>query len=166
MFLVHLVFIHQLGGLEKQGDEGLVSYDANNHQAMVTTRAKKIAGITRDYPKLVIEGHAHASILLVGWGSTYGSLRQALLQCQTEGLAVALLQLRHINPLPDDLGAILKSYEHVFVAELNSGQLCQVLRARFLVDATSISQCSGQPFTTSHLVNVIKTEVNHERENV
>ena len=72
---------------------------------------------------------------------------------------MALLQLRHLNPLPNDLGAILKSFPHVFVAELNSGQLCQVLRAEFLVDAKSISQCNGQPFTTSYLLNTIKAEM-------
>lgn len=163
-------FIHQLGGLEKQGDEGRVSYDADNHQRMVSLRAKKIAGIARHYSTLQIEGDDQASILLVGWGSTYGSLKAALVQCQADGLPVALVHLRHLNPLPDDLGSIFSAFKHVLVAELNSGQLCQVLRARYLIDAKSIAQCNGQPFTTSFLVNAIqnhiKQEVTNEQANV
>ena len=159
-------FIHQLGGLEKQGNEGRVSYDADNHQKMVDIRAKKIAGIARDYPEVIIEGDEHADVLLVGWGSTYGSLRTTLLQCQAEGLPIALLHLRHLNPFPDDLGKTLKRFKHVLVVELNSGQLCQVLRAHYLVDARTINQCNGQPFTPGYLVKAIKAEVCHESANV
>jgi len=159
-------YIHQSGGLEKQGDEGRVSYDANNHQKMVALRAKKIAGIARDYSRLQIEGDDQAKVLLIGWGSTYGSLKAALIQCQADGLHIALVHLRHLNPLPNDLGPILSAYQHVLVAELNSGHLCQLLRAQYLVDAKSISQCNGQPFTTSHLVNAIKMEMTHEQANV
>ena len=159
-------FIHQLGGLEKQGEDGRVSYDADNHQKMVALREQKIAGIARHYSTLQIEGDEQASVLLVGWGSTYGSLKSALIQCQADGLSVALVQLRHLNPLPDDLGSILSPFQHVLVAELNSGQLCQVLRARYLIDAKSIAQCNGQPFTTSFLVNAIKMEVTDEQINV
>ncbi len=159
-------FIHQLGGLEKQGDEGRVSYDADNHQKMVNIRAQKIAGIARDYPELLTEGDETADVLLVGWGSTYGSLKSALTQCQMENISVALIHLRHLNPLPDGLGKLLGSFKHVLVAELNSGQLCQVLRSRYLVDAKSISQCNGQPFSTSYLVKAIKTEVTYEQDNI
>lgn len=162
-------FIHQLGGLEKQGEKGRVSYDADNHQNMVDTRHQKIAGIARSYPKLVIEGNESSSILLLGWGSTYGSFKSTLLQCQAEGIQVAMLHLRHLNPLPEELGDLLKQFKHVLVAELNSGQLCQLLRAQYLIDARSISQCNGQPFSTSFLVRAIKeitqgveAEVNHE----
>jgi 2-oxoglutarate ferredoxin oxidoreductase subunit alpha len=151
--------IHQLGGLEKQGEEGRVSYDAENHQQMVNTRIKKIAGVARGYPPLVIEGDETATILLMGWGSTYGSLRSALVQCQTEGLRIALLHLRHLHPLPDDLGSILKAYKKVLVAELNSGQLCQLLRSEYLIDAISIHQCTGQPFSTSYLVQSIQSSM-------
>lgn len=156
-------FIHQLGGLEKQGDEGKVSYDADNHQKMVTLRSDKIKGIAKGYSRSIIEGDASASVLIIGWGSTYGSLKSAVAQCQEQGVAVAYLHLRHLNPLPDDLGTILKSYEKVLVAELNSGQLCQIIRATYLVDAQSINQCNGQPFGVSHLVNAIKAEANYEQ---
>lgn len=159
-------FIHQLGGLEKQGEEGRVSYDASNHQKMVALREKKIACIARDYSKLHVEGDAQAKILLIGWGSTYGSLKSAVIQCQADGLHVAFVHLRHVSPLPDDLGVLLKDREHVLVAELNTGHLCQLLRSEYLVNAKSISQCNGQPFTTSYLVNAIKTEVTHESASI
>lgn len=155
-------FIHQLGGLEKQGDDGRVSYDAENHQKMVHLRQDKIQGVARDYAPLVIEGEVNASILVIGWGSTYGSLKSAVLQCQEQGMPLAYVHLRHLNPLPADFGAILTAYDKVLVAELNSGQLCQIIRATYLVDAQVISQCNGQPFSVSHLVNTIKAEANYE----
>ncbi|CEK11167.1 2-oxoacid:acceptor oxidoreductase subunit alpha [Legionella hackeliae] len=155
-------FIHQLGGLEKQGEEGRVSYDAENHQKMVKLRADKIAGIAREYPSLQLEGIKSAETVVLGWGSTYGSLKSAVNQCRADGLALAFLHLRHLNPLPNELGTLLRQYKNVLVAELNSGQLCQLLRANYLVDAKSINQCNGQPFTVSHLVNAIKLEINHE----
>ncbi|WP_019217336.1 2-oxoacid:acceptor oxidoreductase subunit alpha [Legionella tunisiensis] len=155
-------FIHQIGGLEKQGEEGRVSYDADNHQTMVKLRAEKIAGISRDYPNLQLDGDENAKILLVGWGSTYGSLKSAVNQCRAEGIAIALLHLRHLNPLPQELGQIMTGFDKILVAELNSGQLCQLLRATYLLGAQSISQCNGQPFTVSHLVQAIKLEINHE----
>ncbi|MBA2651988.1 MAG: 2-oxoacid:acceptor oxidoreductase subunit alpha [Tatlockia sp.] len=148
--------IHQIGGLEKQGEDGRVSYDADNHQKMVKLRADKIAGISREYDDLIIEGDENAKILVVGWGSTYGSLKSAVNQCCEEGLAIALIHLRHLNPLPEKLGTILAGFNKVFVAELNSGHLCQLIRANFLIDAKSLNQCNGQPFTPSHLVNAIK----------
>lgn len=154
--------IHQLGGLEKEGEEGRVSYDAVNHQAMVNLRAQKIKGIARDYPALVIEGDPAARLLLIGWGSTYGSLKAAVTRCSEEGIPLAFIHLRHLNPLPDELGAFLKSYDKVFIAELNSGHLCQLIRGTYLVDAQSISQCNGQPFSVSHLVQTIKMEAQHE----
>lgn len=159
-------FIHQIGGLEKQGDSGRVSYDSANHQAMVTLRANKIAGIARDYPALVVEGQANARVLLIGWGSTYGSLKAAVQQCEQQGLPVALVHLRHLNPLPNDLGDCLSRYETVLVAELNSGQLCQIIRASYLVDAKAITQCDGQSFTVSALVNAITRECQYEQQNV
>lgn len=149
--------IHQLGGLEKQGDEGRVSYDGANHQTMVNTRAKKIATIAHDYPVLQIENDTKANVLIIGWGSTYGSIRSAI-----EGLPVAFLHLRHLNPLPNDLGDLLSGFHTILVAELNDGQLCQVIRAKYLVDAQSISQCTGQPFTKSVLVNAINNALSQE----
>lgn len=143
-------FIHQLGGLEKSGEDGAVSYDANNHQHMVNTRAKKMDSIASHYPKLNVEGHLASNTLVIGWGSTYGSIRSAI-----EDLPVAFLHLRYLNPLPNDLGEILARYNTILVAELNSGQLCQLIRAKYLVDAKSIHQCTGQPFTSTFLKQAI-----------
>lgn len=159
-------FIHQIGGLEKQGDSGRVSYDSANHQAMVKLRAAKINGISRDYEPLHIEGDANASVLLIGWGSTWGSLKAAVHQCGQDGLPIAHIQLRQLNPLPDDLAALLQAYDTILVAELNSGQLCQIIRANYLVDARPITQCDGQAFTVSSLVNLIKMECHYERQDV
>lgn len=155
-------FIHQLGGLEKQGDDGRVSYDAQNHQDMVTLRNQKINGIAAQLPALLIEGNPKASLLLIGWGSTYGSLKSAVNECLEQGIEVAFIHLRHLNPLPQDLGSILKSHDKVLVAELNSGQLCQLIRATYLVDAQSISQCNGQIFSVNQLVHTLKLESNYE----
>lgn len=155
-------FIHQLGGLEKQGEEGKVSYDAANHQKMVQLRAQKIDGIANEYQPLVLEGNPEAATLLIGWGSTYGSLKSAVSKCHFEGVELAYLHLRHINPLPNDLDKIIKRYSRVLVAELNTGQLCQVLRAKYLVDAKSINQCNGQPFAVSAVVDAIKKELDYE----
>lgn len=156
-------FIHQLGGLEKQGEEGKVSYDAENHQAMVNLRAKKIALVADDYEPLHLEGSQQASLLLIGWGSTYGSLHGARLLCEAKGYRVAHLHLRHLNPLPHHLGDVLRSYKHICVAELNAGQLCDLLRAQYLVDARSVSQCNGQPFAISTIVKAIEMEISHEQ---
>ena len=155
-------FIHQIGGLEKQGAEGRVSYDADNHQEMVNLRAKKINGIARDYPRLVIEGDVEAKMLIIGWGSTYGSLQAAVAQCKTLGISVALLHLQHLNPLPDDLGDMLSRFSKVLVAELNTGHLCEILRAKYLINCKSITQCNGQPFSTSFLIHSLKQELEHE----
>ena len=110
----------------------------------------------------MIEGEKDASILLLGWGSTYGSLKAAMLQLHVEGTAVAMLQLRHLNPLPQDLGAILRRYSIILVAELNSGQLCKILRSEYLIDAQSIQQCNGLPFSTTRLVQQVKEKI-HEQ---
>ncbi len=157
-------FIHQLGGLEKSGDSGSISYDADNHEAMVLLRAEKIENIKKNYPALVIEGEASASVLLVSFGSTYGSIQSALKACQAEDLAIAHLHLKHISPLPSDLESCLNRYDTVLVAELNSGQLCAVLREKYLINARVISQCNGQPFSPSKLVSAIKMEIKHDKK--
>lgn len=152
-------FIHQLGGLEKEGEEGKVSYDAENHQNMVAIRAQKIAGIAKTYPLLALEGDVHADRLLIGWGSTYGSLKSVQSMCAEADIPIALLHLRHVHPLPMDLGDMLQKFQHIYMAELNSGQLCQILRARYLKDIQAITQCNGQPFSTNYLFSQIKDRV-------
>lgn len=152
-------FIHQLGGLEKEGDDGKVSYDPQNHEHMVGIRAKKVAGIATTYAPLRLEGNNTADILLIGWGSTYGSLKSVQQLCEESGISIALLQLRHIHPLPNDLGDILNKFQHIYMAELNSGHLCQILRAIYLKNIQAITQCNGQPFSTHYLFSQIKDKI-------
>ncbi len=154
--------IHQLGGLEKQGEDGRISYDATNHQYMVNLRAEKIAHIAQDYAPVQLEGEVNGDILVIGWGSTYGSLLSAVSRCNADGLTVALLHLRYLNPLPTDLATYVRAFQHVLVAELNTGQLVHLIRSRYLIDAHLISQCNGQPFGTEFLVNAIKQQVAHD----
>ena len=158
-------FIYQLGGLEKQGEDGHVSYDAENHQNMVDLRAKKIAGIVTEYEPLKLEGDIHAQNLLIGWGSTYGSLQAVVALCHDHNIPIAYLQLRHIHPLPQDLGDIIASFPTVILAELNTGHLCTQLRARYLKDIKTINQCNGQPFSTNYVFSKIKELIN-ERDNI
>lgn len=155
-------FIHQLGGLEKQGEQGKVSYDAENHEKMVALRAAKIEGVSETYPPLFIEGDSSARALIVSWGSTYGSVKTAVQECADAGVPIAWIHLRHLNPLPQDLGELLERYELVMVAELNTGHLWQVIRATYLVDARLIAQCNGQPFSVNYLTEAILKEARGE----
>ena len=125
---------HRIGGIEKAKDTGAVSYDPANHEEMVRTRAAKIAGIVRDIPDLVVDDPAdpdgqHARVLVLGWGSTYGPIVAAVRRVRKTGRQVAYTHLRHLNPFPANLGAILRSYDRVIVPEMNLGQLALLLRA-------------------------------------
>lgn len=147
--------IYQVGGLEKTGDEGTISYDANNHAKMVRLRADKIMGIQKDILPIVIEGNPDAERLLVSWGSTYGAMKGAVLKLIEQGEPVAWIHLKHLHPLPQDLGQYLKAYKEVYVAELNTGHLCEVIRAHYLVNAKSIAQCNGQPFSERFIIETL-----------
>jgi 2-oxoglutarate/2-oxoacid ferredoxin oxidoreductase subunit alpha len=159
----HAGFIHQLGGLEKSGAEGSISYDPDNHAAMVALRAEKIEKIQLDYPELVLEGDLDADVLMLSWGSTYGSVQAAHQTCQKQNIKLAYLHLKHLCPLPVDLEAILKRFQHVLVAELNSGQLCAVLREKYLINLKAVTQCNGQPFSISTLVSAVQAEIDHAK---
>lgn len=147
---------HCTGGLEKEERTGNVSYDPLNHQRMVAMRARKIAGVADELPPLEVQGPAHGELLVIGWGSTFGAIRTATERCRSKGLAVASAHLRHLNPLPQNVGAILRCYRRVLVPELNAGQLCSVLRSAYLIDAISLSQLQGQPFLLSEIERKIE----------
>lgn len=142
---------HRTGGLEKEEGTGNVSFDPLNHQRMIETRARKIAGVAAELPALKVNGPATGDVLVVGWGSTQGAIRTAVERCQRKGMAAAAVHLRHLSPLPRDLGAILKRFSRILVPELNTGQLCSVLRSTYLVDAVSLSKMQGQPFLVSEI---------------
>ena len=137
---------HRIGGLEKADMTGAVSYDAANHQKMVDLRARKIDGIARDIPAAEVTGPAEGELLVVGWGSTYGAIAAAVDELQKEGLGVAHLHLRYLNPFPANLGQVLARYPRILVPENNSGHLCAMLRARYLVDAVALPKVEGRPF--------------------
>ncbi|MEM7681407.1 MAG: 2-oxoacid:acceptor oxidoreductase subunit alpha [Planctomycetota bacterium] len=143
--------MHRVGGLEKQDGTGNVSYDPENHQRMTELRAEKVAKIADDLPPIEIEGPDSGDLLLLGWGGTYGSLRAASEAARADGLSVAHVHLRHLNPMPNDLGDVLKRFKQVLIPELNTGQLRMLIRSTYLVDAHGFNKVQGKPFHVSEL---------------
>jgi 2-oxoglutarate ferredoxin oxidoreductase subunit alpha len=142
---------HRIGGIEKQDVTGNISYDPDNHERMVRLRAAKVNKIAQDIPPLEILGEKKGKVLVVGWGGTYGAITAAVQNLQKAGKSVSSVHLRHLNPLPPDLGDIMAGYEHVLVPELNMGQLLKVLRAKYLVPATGLNKIKGQPFKVAEV---------------
>ncbi|MCU1485624.1 MAG: 2-oxoacid:acceptor oxidoreductase subunit alpha [Actinomycetia bacterium] len=149
--------MHRIGGIEKEDGSGNISYEPANHERMVHVRRDKIQGITRDIPPTEVEGDADADLLVLGWGSTWGAIGAAVDTVRAEGHKVARAHITHLNPLPADLGDILRRYRKVLVPEMNLGQLTKVVRAEYLVDATCISKVQGQPFTGAELASAVLT---------
>jgi 2-oxoglutarate ferredoxin oxidoreductase subunit alpha len=143
--------MHRIGGIEKEDGSGNISYTPENHEKMVHLRQAKIDGIARFIPPAVIEGDADADVIVVGWGSTWGAIGDAVRRIRATGDKIGWVHLMHLNPWPANLGELLQGRRRVLVPEMNLGQLCRELRARFLVDATSISKVQGVPFTTAEL---------------
>jgi 2-oxoglutarate/2-oxoacid ferredoxin oxidoreductase subunit alpha len=147
---------HRIGGLEKQNETGNVSYDPVNHETMVHLRAAKVKKIEENIPLASIDsGSKNAKLLVLGWGSTYGSIKTAVKELLSEGYEVAHLHLRYINPFPKNLGELLHGYDKIVIPEMNSGQLLQLIRAKYLVPAIGYSKVQGMPFTTAELKNKI-----------
>jgi 2-oxoglutarate ferredoxin oxidoreductase subunit alpha len=142
---------HRIGGLEKQENTGNVNYEPLNHERMVRLRAAKVAAIVQDVPDVVPAGDPEGDLLLVGWGSTYGAITAALRAQRAKGQKIGHVHLRHLNPLPKNLGDVLKRYKKVVVPEMNLGQLVWVLRAKYLVDAISYGKVQGKPFKQSEI---------------
>jgi 2-oxoglutarate/2-oxoacid ferredoxin oxidoreductase subunit alpha len=148
---------HRIGGIEKADRTGSISYDPDNHDFMVRTRQAKVDGIARSLPPLEVDDPTgDAKVLVVGWGSTYGPIGAACRRVRRAGLAVAQVHLRHLNPLPSDLGEILQRYERVILPEMNLGQLAMLLRARYLVDVIGYNQVRGLPFRAAELAEVFE----------
>ena len=137
---------HRIGGLEKLDELGTVSYDPDNHHRMNLLRAEKVARVARDIPPTELFGEATGDLLILGWGSTYGSIRSAVERLQSRGKRVSHAHLRYLNPLPTDLEAMLKNFKHVLMPELNAGQLRMLIRAKYLVDAVGFNLVRGKPF--------------------
>lgn len=143
---------HRIGGLEKSDVTGNVSYDAENHEKMVHLRAEKVARVTQDIPPTEVFGAEEGALLLLGWGSTYGPIRTAVENCIAAGVSdVAHVHIRHLNPFPSDLGEILTRFKKVLIPELNTGQLRQLIRSTYLINALGLNKVQGQPFHVSEV---------------
>ena len=147
---------HRIGGIEKDQLTGNVSYDPLNHEAMVHTRQAKVDRIAQDYPPTEIIGDKTGDVLVLGWGSTFGAITQAVTELRAKGKKVSQVHLRHLNPLPTDLGQVLKGFKRVVIPEMNLGQLRMLIRAKYLVDAAGINKVQGKPFKVAELVSRIQ----------
>jgi 2-oxoglutarate ferredoxin oxidoreductase subunit alpha len=142
---------HRIGGLEKSAATGDISYDPQNHHMMTLVRQERVARIVQDIPPLEVNGPSSGDLLVLGWGGTFGAITSAAEGARKRGLSVASAHLRYLNPFPANLGDVLSNYRHVLIAELNTGQLALLVRARYLVDAVKFNKISGQPFKIAEL---------------
>jgi 2-oxoglutarate ferredoxin oxidoreductase subunit alpha len=153
---------HRIGGIEKADVAGTISYDPDNHDLMVRTRQAKIDGIASSIPPLEVDDPTgDAKVLVLGWGSTYGSIGAGVRRVRRAGHVVAQAHLRHLNPFPANLGEVLRRYDKVLVPEINLGQLALLLRGRFLVDVISYNRVRGLPFRAAELAEAIEEVVAH-----
>ncbi len=148
---------HRIGGLEKTDGSGNISYEPANHERMTELRAAKVAGI--EVPPLEVDADPGAELLLLGWGSSEGTIRAGARRARLNGHAVACAQIRHLNPLPPNTGEVLRSFDRVLVPEMNTGQLAQILRAKFLVDVESFCKVQGRPLFAAEIEREIEARV-------
>ncbi|GAB4337033.1 MAG: 2-oxoacid:acceptor oxidoreductase subunit alpha [Dehalococcoidia bacterium] len=142
---------HRIGGIEKSGDTGDISYDPGNHHRMTLARAARIQRAAQDIPPVEVRGPERGDLLVLGWGGTYGAITSATEKARSDGKSVASAHLRYLNPFPSNLGQVLERYDRVLIPELNMGQLAMLIRARFLVDAIPFNKIAGQPFKISEI---------------
>jgi 2-oxoglutarate/2-oxoacid ferredoxin oxidoreductase subunit alpha len=148
---------HRVGGLEKDNETGDVSYDPDNHELMVKTRAEKITKIADFIPKQTLAaGESEGEVLVLGWGSTYGAIKTAVTELVEEGYKVAHAHLKYINPMPSNLGEILASYKKVIIPELNDAQMVHIIRSRYLIPAIPYNKIKGMPFSVEEIRNKVK----------
>jgi 2-oxoglutarate ferredoxin oxidoreductase subunit alpha len=147
---------HRIGGLEKQDVTGNINYEPLNHENMVRIRAAKVAAVAQDVPDAIPSGDQSGDLLIVAWGSTHGSVTAAVKSQRAQGRKIGHVHLRHLNPLPPNLGEVMRRYKKILVPELNMGQLLWVLRAKFLVDAIGLNKIQGRPFKQMELEQKIE----------
>jgi 2-oxoglutarate/2-oxoacid ferredoxin oxidoreductase subunit alpha len=151
---------HRIGGIERSYDSGHISYDPDNHEKMTKTRAAKVAGIAADIPlQKVSLGGPKGKLAIVGWGSTYGPIQQGVRTARAEGLDVAHIHIRYLNPFPRNLGELLKGFAKVVVPEMNNGQLVTMLRSTYLVPAVGLNKITGKPFKSGEIVDAIRSHL-------
>ena len=146
---------HRIGGIEKADGTGNISYEPQNHENMVRLRAEKVARVAVDLPPAEAEGD-DSGLLVLGWGSTYGAITGAVRRARAEGRRVAHLHLRHLNPMPMNLGDVLSRYERILIPEMNMGQLALLIRAKYLRDVVQLDKVQGQPFKEIEILTKIQ----------
>ena len=154
---------HRIGGLEKLNRAGNISYDPANHELMVHLRAQKIENIALDVAPLTVNGPESGELLIVSWGSTYGAIAGAISEAKNAGLQAAHVHLRMLNPFPKNFPEILSRYRTVLVPELNSGQLAQLIKAKYLIPVESFTKIQGQPFFISEILAKIHEYMTNEK---
>jgi 2-oxoglutarate ferredoxin oxidoreductase subunit alpha len=147
---------HRIGGIESEYKTGNISYAPANHEQMVRLRARKIANVAAEIPPSEVDGPDSGRVLIIGWGSTCGSIRAAVAQLSERHTGVAHLHLRHLNPLPPDIGEIIERFDKVLIPEMNLGQLSRLIRAEFLVDAIAWGKVQGAPFKVAEIVQRVE----------
>lgn len=147
---------HRIGGLEKQDVSGNINYEPLNHERMVRLRAEKVAAIVQDVPDAVPAGDPSGELLIVAWGSTHGPITAALKAQRAKGHRIGHVHLRHLNPMPKNLGEVMNRYDKVLVPEMNMGQLVMLLRAKYLVDAEGYGKIQGKPFQQAEIERKIE----------
>lgn len=151
---------HRIGGLEKDYDSGHISYDPANHQKMSEARRDKILGMQRDIPEQrTEEGPEKGKLLVLGWGSTYGAIRESVRKVRASGGDVSHAHVRYLNPFPANLGKLLDGFEKILIPELNLGQLSMMIRSQYLRNVSSYTKIQGQPFRTSEMEARIREEL-------
>jgi 2-oxoglutarate/2-oxoacid ferredoxin oxidoreductase subunit alpha len=154
---------HRLGGIEKADRTGNISYDPDNHDFMVRTRQAKVDGVARTIPPLAVDDpDGDARVLVLGWGSTYGTIGAAVRRVRRARYPIAQTHLRHLNPFPSNLGTVLARYEKVVLPEMNLGQLAMLIRSKYLVDVISVTQVRGMPFRAADLAEMLQGVVTHD----
>lgn len=143
---------HRVGGIEKENETGNISYDPHNHEFMVKTRQAKVDNIADYIPLQTIDnGNAKGKLLILGWGSTYGSIKTAVKLAIADGYDVSHAHVKYLNPLPKNLGDVLKSFDKILIPEINNGQLIKVIRDKYLIDAKGLNKIQGMPFTSAEI---------------
>jgi 2-oxoglutarate/2-oxoacid ferredoxin oxidoreductase subunit alpha len=148
---------HRIGGIEKQHETGNISYDPQNHEFMVRMREAKVEKIADHIPDQTIEvGTDKGKLLVLGWGSTFGAIKSAVLMARSQGYDVSHAHLRYIKPFPKNLGELLYSYDHILIPEMNTGQLIKMIRDKFLIPAQGLNKIQGMPFAADEIMTKIQ----------
>ena len=149
---------HRIGGIEKQHETGNISYDPENHEFMVHLRENKVEKIADNIPLQTIDsGNDKGKLLILGWGSTYGSIKTAVISARAKGYDVSHAQVRYLKPFPKNLGEILYNFDQVLIPEMNNGQLVKVIRDKYMIPAVPFNKIQGMPFTAGEIEEKIES---------